>query len=120
MGTGSHYWKDALHLRERYRGASEIRASEMKEKGARNMGAIKEFVKIRIKENGKWVSEIHSGDELCVAQDKWMNKNRVIDKKNDQYRETVRDPQTGEIVHHCDEPLSLHRGHGSAKLKAQT
>jgi hypothetical protein len=29
---------------------------------------------------------------------------------------TIRD--TGEVVHHCDEPLSEHRGHGSDKPKS--
>lgn len=81
--------------------------------------SVKEFVRLRFVEDGKVISEISSGDDLCVTKSKWMNKNRVIDKKNDLYSETITDPQTGEILHQCKEPLSLHRGHGSTKRKAQ-
>lgn len=80
---------------------------------------VKEFVKLRIIEAGKAISELSAGDDLWEKENRWMRKNRVIDWKNDQYRETITDPQTGEIVHHCDELLSLHRGHGSAKRRAQ-
>ena len=31
------------------------------------------------------------------------------------YKETVRDSDTGELMHHCDEPLDQHQGHGSAR-----
>lgn len=44
-----------------------------------------------------------------------MQKERLIDWGNDRYKEVVTDPETGIIVHHCEEPLSKHRGHGSAK-----
>lgn len=43
---------------------------------------------------------------------------RVVDRRNDKYTETITDPVTGEVIHHCDEPLSEHRGHGSAKKKS--
>ena len=39
----------------------------------------------------------------------------VVDKERDSYLETVVDPETKEIIHKCVEPLSQHRGHGSAK-----
>lgn len=42
---------------------------------------------------------------------------RLIDRDNDHYRETVKDYESGEIIHHCEEPLSLHINHGSAKSK---
>jgi len=48
-----------------------------------------------------------------------MKKNRVIDKNNDKYFEQVIDPETGETVHHCEEPLSEHFGHGTAKFKKE-
>jgi hypothetical protein len=38
---------------------------------------------------------------------------REFDRTGDRYRETVTMRDTGEVVHHCDEPLSTHRGHGS-------
>ena len=42
---------------------------------------------------------------------------RCIDKDNNHYKEIVVDPETGEIIHQCEEPLSEHRGHGSDKKK---
>ena len=42
----------------------------------------------------------------------------MIDREADTYDETVTDPESGEIVHECHEPLSEHRGHGSAKRSA--
>ena len=48
---------------------------------------------------------------------RFMQKFRRIDRRGDRYQETVDDPVTGERVHECDEPLSEHWGHGSAKLK---
>jgi hypothetical protein len=31
------------------------------------------------------------------------------------YCETVKDGETGELLHHCEEPFDQHTGHGSAK-----
>jgi hypothetical protein len=44
----------------------------------------------------------------------WVNIRRTIDKNSDHYEEEVRD-EAGNIIHHVSEPLSKHRGHGSAK-----
>ncbi len=46
---------------------------------------------------------------------KWMHRQKTENRRDDQYMEVVWDPDTGEIVHQCDEPLSEHRGHGSAR-----
>jgi hypothetical protein len=43
------------------------------------------------------------------------HNHRVFDWGTDRYRELVILLNTGEVVHVCDEPLSQHRGHGSAK-----
>jgi hypothetical protein len=40
---------------------------------------------------------------------------RVFDQRTDRYNELVAILDTGEVVHFCDEPLSLHQGHGSAR-----
>jgi len=61
--------------------------------------------------------EFFEGDDLRKSDGKWMKKRRVIDKNNDKYLETVVDPETDEVVHHCEEPLSQHFGHGSAKTR---
>lgn len=57
------------------------------------------------------------GDDLHRESGKWYKKDRVIDKDNDHYKEVFIDPETGEINHECEEPLSEHRNHGSAKNK---
>jgi len=40
---------------------------------------------------------------------------RAVDRLNDQYFERVTDVDSGAVIHECDEPLSTHTGHGSAK-----
>ena len=52
-----------------------------------------------------------------IKLNKVVHKTRVIDRDNDRYSETVTDYDSGEIIHHSDEPLSQHRNHGSAKFK---
>jgi predicted RNA-binding Zn-ribbon protein involved in translation (DUF1610 family) len=47
--------------------------------------------------------------------DKIVHHQRLIDRDNDIYRETVTDYESGEVIHHCEEPLTQHQGHGSAK-----
>lgn len=57
------------------------------------------------------------GDDLHKESGKWYKKERIIDKDNDYYKEVVTDPETGEVIHECEEPLSVHRDHGYAKNK---
>ena len=59
--------------------------------------------------------EAKSGAELHRKSGKWMNREMVVDRETDRYLEVVTDPETGEVVHRCEEPLSEHRGHGDAK-----
>jgi hypothetical protein len=42
---------------------------------------------------------------------------RIFDRRADRYVETVTIHETGEIIHHCDEPLSKHQGHGLPRRK---
>ena len=58
-----------------------------------------------------------SGDDLHRKSGKWMKKERLIDREKDNYKEVITDPETGQVVHRCEEPLSKHVGHGSAKKK---
>ncbi len=58
-----------------------------------------------------------AGDELHKKSGKWYRKLRIIDLDSDYYLEQITDRETGEIIHFCEEPLSKHRGHGSAKLR---
>jgi hypothetical protein len=57
------------------------------------------------------------GDDLQRSTGRRMHKERLIDRRNDRYREVIVDPETGNEIHRCEEPLSAHRGHGSAKFK---
>jgi DNA-directed RNA polymerase subunit RPC12/RpoP len=49
------------------------------------------------------------------ASGKLVMKERIFDKQSDSYFERITDMETGEIIHECEEPFSLHRGHGDAK-----
>ena len=59
--------------------------------------------------------EQQAGEELYRASGKWFQKERIIDRENDRYVERYTDTETGVVTRHCDEPLSQHVGHGSAK-----
>ena len=64
--------------------------------------------------------ELLFGASLRRMDGKWMFKRRVIDRDSDKYEEVVKNPETGEVIHECREPLSKHQGHGSAKTKGET
>lgn len=65
----------------------------------------------------KPIAEGVSGDEFFRKKQKWVNKERLIDREANRYRERVTDPATGEVIHECDERLDQHTAHGSAKPK---
>ncbi|MEW5894452.1 MAG: hypothetical protein AB1650_01655 [Candidatus Omnitrophota bacterium] len=60
--------------------------------------------------------EFFYGPELYKKENKWVHKDREIDRAKDRYREIVIDPDTGEVIHECEHPLSEHKEHGSAKF----
>ncbi len=45
---------------------------------------------------------------------RWVQRAMHVDREANRYTEKVTDPDTGAVIHECDEPLSEHRGHGSA------
>lgn len=59
--------------------------------------------------------DANSGYEMSVSLQRLVKVERTLDRDADLYFERVTDPQTGEILHECQEPLSKHIGHGSAK-----
>jgi len=75
-------------------------------------------IKARREAEKKPFREVVAGADLRRRDGKWMEKQRVIDREADTYDETVTDPESGEIVHECHEPLTEHRRHGSAKKSA--
>ena len=46
---------------------------------------------------------------------RFVNYERIIDRKNNLYSERIVDPVTGEVLREIEEPLSEHIGRGSAK-----
>jgi hypothetical protein len=71
------------------------------------------------KSKGKYAHEALRGHEFNVKGN-LMSKERIIDRKNNYYKELVVNTDTGEIVRDIEQPLSDHTGHGSAKRKKQT
>ncbi len=65
---------------------------------------------------GKPIFESMHKPDLHRKTGKMMELARVIDRETDRYKEIVTDPITGKVVHFCEEPLTEHKGHGSAKL----
>ncbi len=75
----------------------------------------KRKLKAKGPEGGKPRYESVQGDDLHQKSGRWMKLKRIIDRVNDWYQEIITDPKTGEVVHKTEDPLSEHRGHGSAK-----
>jgi hypothetical protein len=63
----------------------------------------------------KVIRELTEGEDFHRKTRKWNTIYRLIDGCNNLYRETFWDKETGQIIRHCEEPLSEHRGHGSDK-----
>ena len=64
-------------------------------------------------------ADTYSGVEPSHKYGKLVRVHRTIDKDIDRYIEKVIDMQTGEILHECDEPLSEHINHGTAKPRSE-
>jgi hypothetical protein len=79
--------------------------------------SVHELVKGTVTEEGsrKPAMKFLTGDSFSGKEGVWRNRGYTVDRKNDVYKEIVTDKVTGVIIHKCEEPLSQHRGHGSAK-----
>lgn len=55
------------------------------------------------------------GDDLFRKTGKWNRREKIEDRDRDRCFEHITDGETGEVIRHCEEALSEHRGHGSAK-----
>lgn len=58
-----------------------------------------------------------NGYEISKSLGRMVKVERTIDKDADWYSERVIDPISGEVIHECHEPLSVHVNHGTAKRK---
>ncbi len=67
----------------------------------------------------KPIVEDRSGEELTIKTGRFSKKERVIDRLNNRYYEFVQDPETGEVLWECDEKLTDHYGHGSARRSTE-
>lgn len=85
-----------------------------------SIGSIHDSVTVRVKNpdlpsKKKLRKEIQAGADLYRKTGEYLDKYRLIDKDNDRYVEIVKDLSTGKVTYHCNEPLSAHTGHGSAR-----
>ena len=82
-----------------------------------NIG-LRESVGLKVKVAGrsKPVLEHQQGWSWFKSGKVWHGVVRRIDRKDNRYFEHIEDEQ-GEIVRHCEEPLTDHQGPGSAKWK---
>lgn len=63
------------------------------------------------------VQEVHKGDSYWQDGKKNVERIIVVDRKENIYKEVVKDQETGQVIHSAAEPLGKHVGHGSAKKK---
>lgn len=68
------------------------------------------------KKRGKYSYEVLQGCEFNVMG-QLMKKERIIDRKNNYYKEVIFNTDTNRIVREVSHPLSAHIGHGTAKYK---
>jgi hypothetical protein len=62
-----------------------------------------------------WLWTMSAGPSWSHDRQKWMHREKTENRRDKQYTEVVWDPDTGEIIHKCEEPLRDHQGHGSAR-----
>jgi hypothetical protein len=73
--------------------------------------------KKRLARGGKPALRFKVGDDLWRKLDRWVHRELYADREHNRYRERVIDPETGQVIHECDEPLDKHQGHGDAKTR---
>jgi hypothetical protein len=64
--------------------------------------------------SGRYAVEEWFGEDLHRDSGEWRNRTRIVDRKNDRYREHIVSPD-GTVVRDVEEPLSDHLGRGSAR-----
>ena len=68
----------------------------------------------------KMLRHLQTGSQWSTSREKFVDKVRDIDRDADTYYERVVDSDTGDVLRHCEEPLSQHFGRGSAKPKQES
>lgn len=64
---------------------------------------------------GKPGRELTQGHNFHGKSGVWNYLYRLVDRMNNYYHEKITDPKTSKTIHERQEPLSNHKGHGSAK-----
>lgn len=75
-------------------------------------GKVKDVTKTGKK---KEVLKFTDGHEQSINGE-WVDKIQLVDALNDKYFEEITN-EKGEVIRFCEEPLSQHKGRGSAKFK---
>ena len=80
---------------------------------------MKDMLQIHLNAQGrrKFLVQVKSGDSYSQDLGRYVHLERLIDRPGDRYEEKVVDPETNEVIREISEPLSKHKGHGSAKFK---
>ena len=71
----------------------------------------------RHKGRGKPFFDIRAGADFYYKEQEWCHLERIIDRDNNLYIEKITNPKTGQVIKEIKEPLTEHKGHGSAKKK---
>jgi hypothetical protein len=79
--------------------------------------AVRDHVRVTLLGAGRKepVLEQKVGDSLFRETETWSYREMTIDRERDWYRELIVDRISGAVLRRCDEPLSAHRGRGSAR-----
>lgn len=70
-------------------------------------------------EGGRWVAKSESKHSYFTKTNSNHFIHRVIDRVQDRYEERIVDVETGQVVRVVDEPLTHHKGRGSAQKKSK-
>jgi len=71
---------------------------------------------VRFTEKGKGpIAKGRAGDSFWHDGQKWVQRTLRVDIGGNHYFEMIFDPESGQVIHLCNEPLNQHIGHGGAK-----
>ena len=73
------------------------------------------LVKSRPPTCGRFFAESRFDEDVNKRTGRPVKRCRIIDRDSNRYFERVIDIETGEVIHECNEPLSNHKNHGSAR-----
>lgn len=90
--------------------------SENRRVDARDETTLKSYEDTRVKKKRpgtKPYEKVWTGYSQSETGE-WNWRRRIVDRDHDRYFEHIEDVK-GNVIHHVEEPLSEHRGHGDAK-----